>query len=59
MVAVDRSIYGGEIASEVMSDNVQGDALAAIAPGRATNGNVAGSPGTSVARDRVSDSSKA
>ncbi|MDX8055677.1 substrate-binding domain-containing protein [Lentzea sp. BCCO 10_0798] len=55
LVAVDRSIHGGQVASEVASDNVQGGALAAIELGRATNGSVAhlqGVPDASATSDR-------
>jgi ribose transport system substrate-binding protein len=50
LVSVVRSIYDANVASEVTSDNVQGGALAAIALGRATDGNVvhlSGIPGAS------------
>ena len=55
LVSVDRSVYGGAVASEVASDNVQGGALAAIALGRAANGNVVhltGVAGASATYDR-------
>jgi ribose transport system substrate-binding protein len=55
LVSVDRSVYGGAVASEVASDNVQGGALAAIALGRAANGDVVhltGVSGASATDDR-------
>jgi ABC-type sugar transport system substrate-binding protein len=55
LVAVDRSIDEGKVASEVASDNVQGGSLAAIELGRATTGEVVhlqGIPGASASRDR-------
>ena len=55
LVSVDRSVYDGTVASEVASDNVQGGALAAIALGRAANGNVVhltGVVGASATYDR-------
>ncbi len=55
LISVDRSIDGGKVASEIISDNVQGGRLAAIELGRATSGAVVhlqGIPGTSASRDR-------
>jgi ABC-type sugar transport system substrate-binding protein len=55
LIAVDRSIDDGKVASEVTSDNVQGGSLAAIELGRATSGEVVhleGIPGASASRDR-------
>ncbi len=55
LVAVDRSVDGGKVVSEVASDNVQGGTLAAIELGRAASGEVVhlqGIPGASAARDR-------
>ncbi|WP_223199133.1 substrate-binding domain-containing protein [Solihabitans fulvus] len=56
LIAVDRVIKGGTVASEVASDNVQGGALAAVELARAApNSNVVqlqGVPGTSASRDR-------
>jgi ABC-type sugar transport system substrate-binding protein len=52
---VDRSIDGGKVASEIVSDNVQGGKLAAIELDRVTSGAVVhlqGIPGTSASRDR-------
>ncbi|RKT51804.1 substrate-binding domain-containing protein [Saccharothrix australiensis] len=55
LVAVDRSVDEGKVASEVASDNVQGGTLAAIELGRAVSGEVVhlqGIPGASASRDR-------
>ena len=55
LIAVDRSVDDGKVASEVASDNVQGGSLAAIELGRATSGEVVhlqGIPGASASRDR-------
>ncbi|HEX6340369.1 substrate-binding domain-containing protein [Umezawaea sp.] len=55
LIAVDRSVDDGKVASEVASDNVQGGSLAAVELGRATSGEVVhlqGIPGASAARDR-------
>ncbi|GAA1340230.1 substrate-binding domain-containing protein [Saccharothrix algeriensis] len=55
LVAVDRTVDEGEVASEVTSDNVQGGTLAAIELGRAVGGDVVhlqGIPGASATRDR-------
>lgn len=55
LIAVDRSIDDGKVASEVTSDNIQGGSLAAIELGRATSGDVVhleGIPGASASRDR-------
>ena len=55
LISVDRSIDGGKVASEIISDNVQGGRLAAIELGRVTSGAVVhlqGLPGTSASRDR-------
>jgi ABC-type sugar transport system substrate-binding protein len=55
LIAVDRSVDEGKVASEVASDNVQGGSLAAIELGRATSGEVVhlqGIPGASASRDR-------
>ncbi len=55
LIAVDRSVDDGKVASEVASDNVQGGSLAAIELGRAVTGEVVhlqGIPGASAARDR-------
>src|SRR5918998_3852345 len=55
LISVDRSIDGGKVASEIVSDNVQGGKLAAIELDRVTSGAVVhlqGIPGTSASRDR-------
>ncbi|WP_238413001.1 substrate-binding domain-containing protein [Saccharothrix deserti] len=55
LIAVDRTVDDGKVASEVTSDNVQGGSLAAIELGRATSGGVVhlqGIPGASATRDR-------
>lgn len=55
LVSVDRTVYGGQVASEVVSDNVQGGALGAIELGRAADGDVVhlkGTSGVSVTLDR-------
>ncbi len=55
LISVDRSIDGGKVASEIISDNVQGGRLAALELGRTTSGAVVhlqGIPGTSASRDR-------
>src|ERR671917_1457365 len=56
LISVDRSIDGGKVASEIVSDNVQGGKLAAIELDRVTSGAVVhlqGIPGTSASRDRA------
>ncbi|MEO6090260.1 MAG: substrate-binding domain-containing protein [Umezawaea sp.] len=55
LIAVDRSVDDGKVASEITSDNIQGGSLAAIELGRATSGEVVhleGIPGASASRDR-------
>lgn len=55
LISVGRSIDGGKVASEIVSDNVQSGNLAAIELSRATSSAVVhlqGSPGTSASRDR-------
>ncbi|MGH3925147.1 MAG: substrate-binding domain-containing protein [Pseudonocardiaceae bacterium] len=55
LISVDRSIDGGTVTSEIISDNVLGGSLAAIELSRVTSGAVVhlrGIPGTSASRDR-------
>lgn len=57
VVAVDRAVDGGKVASLISSDNVQGGKLAAQALGAAMGGRgevivLQGVPGTSASRDR-------